>query len=102
MTPRFPEYPLRCQQQPQLLSQPQLLLSQPQPLRPLLLPPQQQHRMMISRMIHRQLLPPKPLFPQHMFVSPHLLPGPVSRDSVLFYGAPLSQVTEERGNFVRS
>ena len=57
-------------QHPQPLSQPQpqplLLLFQLFPL------PQQQHRMMISRMIHRQLLPPNPLFPQHIFVSPHL------------------------------
>lgn len=57
------------QQQPQLsLPQP---LSQPQPqllLQPQLLPPQppQANRMMMSRMIHRQPLPPQPLFPQHI------------------------------------
>ena len=57
-------------QHPQPLSQPQpqplLLLFQLFPL------PQQQHRMMISRMIHRQPLPPNPLFPQHIFISPRL------------------------------
>ncbi len=34
---------------------------------------------MISRMIHRQLLPPQPLFPQHIFVSPHLQRRGLSR-----------------------
>ena len=60
-------------QQPQPLSQPPQPLLQPQLLPPQLFPlPQQQHRMMISRMIHRQPLPPNPLFPQHIFVSPRL------------------------------
>lgn len=53
--------PMSAQQQPQP-PQP-LLLPQPQ-LFPLPLPPQQQHRMMISTMIHRQPLPPNPLL-QH-------------------------------------
>lgn len=60
---------LGCQQQP--LSQPQPPLLQPQLLLQQLfplLPPQQQHRMIIRMMIHRQPQPPpKPLFPQHMF-----------------------------------
>ena len=59
---------LGCQQQP--LSQPQPPLLQPQLLLQQLFPllPQQQHRMIIRTMIHRQPQPPpKPLFPQHMF-----------------------------------
>ena len=53
-----------AQQQPQPSLQPQLLL-QPQ-LPPQELPPQQQHRRMMIRMIQRQLLLPIPLLPQHM------------------------------------
>jgi len=66
-----PEGPPACDQQqpslqPQSLPQPWLPqpLPQPQllPPTPLLPQPQQQKRMRI-RMIHRQLLPPQPLFP---------------------------------------
>ena len=52
-----------CVQQ-QLLPQLQSF-SQPQLLQLLLLP-QQQNKRISKIMIHRPLLPPKPLFPQHM------------------------------------
>ena len=70
----------RCQQQqlfPQLLSQ---LL--PQPLPQPLLPPQQQQRTMMMRMIHRQeLLPPKHIMLLHSAdMSAEFFPDPPTAD----------------------
>ncbi len=60
-SPQHPQ-PLSQPQPPQLFPQPQLFLQRR--CRPSC--SHSSSRMMISRMIHRQLLPPQPLFPQHI------------------------------------